>query len=75
VFGASAKIHGTCDLVDSQVDLHGVLYTSGKLSDATSGLKAVVAKLITPFFKKKNDVKQVPFKITGTFAEATVSLD
>jgi hypothetical protein len=75
VSGASAKIHGTYNLVDSQVDLHGVLYTSGKLSDATSGLKAVVAKLITPFFKKKNDVKQVPFKITGTFAEATVSLD
>jgi hypothetical protein len=75
VSGASAKIHGTYNLVDSQVDLHGVLYTSGKLSDATSGFKAVLAKLITPFFKKKHDVKQIPFKITGTFSDANVSLD
>jgi len=75
VSGASAKIHGTYSLVDSQVDLDGVLYTRGKLSDATSGLKAVLAKLITPFFKKKHDVKQIPFKITGTFADANVSLD
>jgi hypothetical protein len=32
-------------------------------------------KAITPFFKKKHDVKVVPFKITGTFADASVSLD
>ena len=49
--------------------------TEGRLSDTTSGFKAVVVKLITPFFKKKHDVKIVPFKITGTFDNASVSLD
>jgi hypothetical protein len=73
--GASAKIHGTFGLIDHQVNLHGVLDTQGKLSDSTTGFKSVIAKLITPFFKKKHDVKLVPFKITGTFANATVSLD
>jgi hypothetical protein len=73
--GASATIHGTYGLIDHQVNLHGVLDTKGKLSDSTTGFKSVIAKLITPLFKKKNDVKLVPFKITGTFANATVSLD
>jgi hypothetical protein len=73
--GASATIHGTYGLIDRLVNLHGVLDTKGKLSDSTTGFKAVIAKLITPFFKKKNDVKLVPFKITGTFANAAVSLD
>jgi hypothetical protein len=73
--GASATLHGAYGLVDHQVNLHGVLTTTGKLSDATSGFKALVLKAITPFYKKKHHVKVVPFKITGTFANASVSLD
>jgi hypothetical protein len=73
--GASATIHGTYNLLDHTVNLHGVLDTKGKLSDSTTGFKSLIAKLITPFFKKKNEVKLVPFKITGTFANASVSLD
>jgi hypothetical protein len=73
--GASATLRGDYGLVDQRVDLHGVLTTTGKLSDTTSGFKALVLKAITPFFKKKHDVKVVPFKITGTFANASVSLD
>lgn len=73
--GAMANIRGTYGLVDHRVDLHGVLHTPGKLSDTTSGFKAFVLKAISPFLKKKNDVKIVPFKITGTFQDAKVSLD
>jgi hypothetical protein len=76
VTGASSKIHGTYGLVDNRVDLHGVLTTTGKLSDATDGFfKKLLVKAITPFFKKKNEVKVVPFKITGTFKDASVGLD
>ena len=47
-----------------------------QLSDTTSGFKALVLKAITPFFKKKHDLKVVPFKITGTFANASeISID
>jgi hypothetical protein len=73
--GASATIRGTYGLVDNSVDLHGVLATPGKLSDTTSGFKAFVLKAITPFLKKKKDLKIVRFKITGTFDKASVSLD
>jgi hypothetical protein len=73
--GASADIHGTYGLVDKQVNLRGVLRTTGKLSDTTSGFKAFVLKAINPFLKKKNEVKIVPFKITGTFKDAKVGLD
>ena len=73
--GASAALRGTYNLLSQRVDLHGVLRTQGKLSDTTSGFKALILKVITPFFKKKHDIKVVPFKITGTFADASVSLD
>ena len=73
--GASADIHGTYGLIDHRVELHGVLHTTGKLSDAATGFKALVLKAISPFFKKKDEVKIVPFKITGTFKDAKVGLD
>jgi hypothetical protein len=73
--GASADIRGTYGLLDKQVNLRGVLRTTGKLGDTTSGFKAFVLKAITPFLKKKNEVKIVPFKITGTFKDAKVGLD
>ena len=73
--GSSADIRGTYGLIDHRVELHGVLHTTGKLSDTTSGFKAFVLKAISPFFKKKQEVKIVPFKITGTFKDAKVGLD
>ncbi len=73
--GAFANIRGSYGLVDHRVDLHGVLHTPGKISDTTSGFKALVLKAISPFLKKKHDVKIVPFKITGTFKDAKVGLD
>jgi hypothetical protein len=75
VAGATADIRGRYGLIDHRVELHGVLRTTGKLSDTTSGFKAFVLKAITPFFKKKENVKVVPFKITGTFQDAKASLD
>jgi hypothetical protein len=74
--GASATLRGAYSLLTHRIDLHGVLTTKGKLSDTTpSFFKSLVLKAITPFFKKKHDIKVVPFKITGTFENASVSLD
>src|SRR5208283_3237673 len=47
--GTRAQIQGTYNLVDQKVDLHGVLYTDGKLSATTSGFKALVLKAVGPF--------------------------
>lgn len=73
--GAAATLSGTYRLSDQAVDLHGTLDTQGNLSDTTSGFKAFILKAISPFFKKKNHVKIVPFKITGSRGNASVGLD
>ena len=73
--GAYARMHGTYSLIDYRVDLHGTLVTRGKISEATSGIKSVLVKAITPFLKKKSGVQIVPFKITGSYRHTMVSLD
>ncbi len=75
VAGAAAAVSGTYNLLNEEIDLHGTLATNGKLSDATSGFKSVMLKVINPFFKKKAGVKIIPFKITGTYAHPLVGLD
>src|SRR5216684_5961018 len=42
--GTLAQIRGTYNLLDKTVNLQGVLRTNGKLSDTTSGFKALVLK-------------------------------
>jgi hypothetical protein len=73
--GAYARMHGTFSLVDHNVDLHGTLVTTGKVGDATTGLKAVLVKAVTPLFKKRASARIVPFKITGKYQHTTVALD
>ena len=72
--GTRAQIQGTYGLIDRKVDLHGVLYTDGKLSDTTSGFKALVLKAVAPFLKQKS-VTVVPFAITGTSSNPSFALD
>jgi len=72
--GAHAKMSGTYNLLNKAVYLQGTLRTTGKLSDTTSGLKAGLLKVISPFLKK-HSVTIVPFKITGTTQHSTFALD
>jgi hypothetical protein len=72
--GTRAQLQGTYNLLDRKVDLHGVLYTNGKLSDTTAGFKAVVLKALGPLLKKKS-VTVVPFSITGTSSNPSFALD
>lgn len=72
--GTHAQIHGTYNLVDRAVDLHGTLYTNGKLDDTTSGFKAVVLKAVGPLLKKKS-VTVVPFSFSGTSSHPSFALD
>jgi len=69
-----AQLQGTYNLLDRKVDLHGILYTNGKLSDTTSGFKALVLKAVGPLLKQKS-VTVVPFAITGTSSNPSFALD
>jgi len=72
--GTLAEIEGTYNLVDKKLNLRGVLHTSGKLADTTSGFKSVVLKALGPFIKKKS-ITVVPFVITGTSSDPSFALD
>jgi hypothetical protein len=72
--GTFAEIAGTYNLLNKTIDLRGVLHTQGKLSDTTSGFKAIVLKGLSPFLKKKS-VTVVRFTIKGTSAHPVFALD
>jgi len=72
--GTLAEIEGTYNLVNKNLNLRGVLHTSGKLADTTSGFKSVVLKALGPFIKKKS-ITVVPFVITGTSSDPSFALD
>ena len=73
--GASATLEGTWGLIDHRFDMHGTLLTSGRLSETTSGFKALIVKALTPFLKKHHSVKVVPFRITGPSGDPAITLD
>jgi hypothetical protein len=73
--GAYATVRGTYNFTGQRVDLQGTLDTRGQLSDATSGLKALVLKAATPLFKKKGSMRIIPFDITGTYGKTSVNID
>jgi len=75
VSGADAAVHGTYNVLNQGVDLHGTLDTRGHLSDTTSGFKAVVLKAINPLFKKRNSTRIIPFEITGSYGDTKVGID
>lgn len=72
--GTRAHLLGTYNLLNRKVDLHGVLYTDGELSDTTSGFKALLLMALSPFLKHKS-VTVVPFTIGGIAPNATFALD
>lgn len=72
--GGFAEMRGTFNLLSTAIDIQGVLQTDGKLSDATSGFKALVLKVVTPLMKK-NRVTIVPFRIKGTSSNPEFALD
>lgn len=73
--GATAAMDGTYSLLNYDVDLHGQLFTDGAPWAATTGFKSWVLRAITPFLKKKQNMRVVPFKITGNFHNTSVGLD
>jgi hypothetical protein len=72
--GADARMHGTFNLLNEKVDLHGTLRMDAKFSQSTSGIKALFAKVLDPFLdKKKGSV--VPVLVDGTYSHPHFGLD
>jgi hypothetical protein len=73
--GALAQMQGTYDLITEQIDLRGTLKTDSEPSDTTHGMKALMLKVLDPFFKKKHTGYAMPVKITGTYEHPEFGLD
>lgn len=73
--GASARMHGTYDLIGHKIDLRGQMQVDSKISNTESGPKAFLLKVMEPFFKKRKKGEIVPVRISGTYEHPTFGLD
>jgi hypothetical protein len=73
--GATARLHGTYDLIDHKIDLRGQMQVDTKISNTSSGTKAFLLKVMEPFFKKKRKGEIVPIRIAGSYERPTFGLD
>ena len=72
--GALAQLHGTYNLVNKRVDLHGIVQMQAKVSDATTGVKSFLLKALSPFIKKNKPASPLPVAITGTYDHPQYSI-
>jgi hypothetical protein len=73
--GAHSRMHGSYNLINYKIDLRGQLRVDTKISNTTSGGKAVLLKMIDPFFRKKRDGEVLPVRISGTYEHPSFGLD
>lgn len=73
--GAHAKLHGTYNLENYGVNLHGKMHVETQISKTSSGVKAFFLKMMDPVFKKKKKGEVVPVHILGTYEKPQFGLD
>ena len=73
--GAVSRMHGTYNLISHKIDLHGQLKVDTKISNTTSGTKAILLKVMDPLFKKKRKGEVLPVRISGTYEHPSFGLD
>ncbi len=66
---------GQYSLDSNTFDIHGKIRMGAKLSQMTTGWKAILLKPVDPFFHKNGAGTELPFKITGTRSEPKFGLD
>jgi hypothetical protein len=66
--GAFAAMHGTFNVVNERINLHGTLKLQAKITDTTGGFRGFLLKAISPFIKTKNKPQEpLPVAVTGTY--------
>jgi AsmA-like C-terminal region len=73
--GAVSRLHGSYNLISHKVDLRGHLRVDTKISNTTTGGKAILLKMMDPFFKKKPKGEVLPVRISGTYEHPSFGLD
>jgi AsmA-like C-terminal region len=73
--GATARMAGTYSLLNYKIDLRGQLQVDTKISNTTTGAKALLLKVMDPFFKKRKKGEILPVRISGTYQNPSFGLD
>jgi hypothetical protein len=73
--GAAARMHGTYNVINHKIDLHGQMKVNSKISKTTTGARAFLLKMMDPFFKKRKRGEVVPVRISGTYENPSFGLD
>jgi hypothetical protein len=73
--GASARLHGTYNIIDHRIDLHGQMQVDSQISKTTTGMKALLLRVMDPIFKKRHRGEVVPVHIGGTYEHPQYGLD
>jgi AsmA-like C-terminal region len=73
--GVKAEMQGTYDILNYKIDLHGRMRVDTKISNTSSGVKALLLKVMDPLFKKKKQGEIIPVHITGTYQKPEFGLD
>jgi len=66
--GADVNMHGTFGLMNERINLHGTMRMQAKPSQATTGVKSFLMKVLDPFTNKDRGRVPIPVSITGTYA-------
>jgi hypothetical protein len=72
--GAAVRLAGRYDLRAETMGFKGDLYMDAKISQTTTGWKALLLKIVDPFFRRQGKTV-VPIKITGTRSKPEFGLD
>lgn len=73
--GTHAKLHGTYNVENHRINLHGNMRVDTRISKTSTGMKSFVLKLMDPIFKKKKKGEIVPVHILGTYEKPDIGLD
>lgn len=65
--GARGEMAGTYNLLNKKVDFHGKMQMRATVSQATTGIKSFLLKVVDPFYKRKHAGADVPVAMTGTY--------
>jgi hypothetical protein len=77
--GAKARLHGTYNILNYRINLHGDMKIDTKISKTSSGVKALLLKIMDPLFHKikikKKQGEIVPVHVIGTYKKPQFGLD
>lgn len=74
--GANARLRGTYNILNHAINLHGDMRVDKKISQTSSGVKALLLRVMDPIFRKiKKKGEVVPVHILGTYEKPEFGLD